>query len=34
MDIEVLPLADVWERHSEKVVFTPDYTEADFDREW
>jgi hypothetical protein len=34
MDIEVLPLSDVWERHSEKVVFAPDYTEADFDREW
>ena len=34
MDIEILPLSDVWERHSEKAVFSLDYTEADFDREW
>ncbi|HXI71887.1 MAG TPA: hypothetical protein VNN22_16145 [Verrucomicrobiae bacterium] len=34
MNIEVLPLSDVWERHSEKVAFSPDYTEWDFDTEW
>jgi hypothetical protein len=34
MDTEILPLSDVWERHSEKVVFSPNYTESDFDKEW
>ena len=34
MEIKVLDLLDVFDLHSERVVFSPDYLETDFDSEW